>query len=32
VLFYRELRAGQGIASLMAQKPQNRGGLNIAIQ
>jgi len=24
VLFYRELRAGQGIASLMAQKPKNR--------
>src|ERR1700674_3001864 len=32
VLFYRELRAGQGIASLMAQKPQNRDGSNIAIQ
>jgi hypothetical protein len=24
VLFYRELRAGQGIASLMAQKQMNR--------
>ena len=24
VLFYRELRAGQGISSLMAQKPKNR--------
>jgi SAM-dependent methyltransferase len=32
VLFYRELRAGQGIASLMAQKPQNRDGSNITIQ
>ena len=32
VLFYRELRAGQGIASLMAQKPQNRDGSIIAIQ
>ena len=32
VLFYRELRAGQGIASLMAQKPQNRDGSSIAIQ
>jgi SAM-dependent methyltransferase len=32
VLFYRELRAGQGIASLMAQKPQSRHGSNIAIQ
>jgi tellurite methyltransferase len=32
VLFYRELRAGQGIASLMAQKPQNRDGWSIAIQ
>ena len=31
-LFYRELRAGQGIASLMAQKPQSRDGSNIAIQ
>jgi len=32
VLFYRELRAGQGIASLMAQKPQNLDGSNIAMQ
>ncbi len=32
VLFCRELRAGQGIASLMAQKPQNRNGSNMAIQ
>jgi SAM-dependent methyltransferase len=32
VLFYRELRAGQGIASLMAKKPQSREGSHSAIQ
>ncbi len=32
VLFYRELRAGQGIASLAAQKPRREGRQNAIVQ